>query len=160
MTMKFSSVFLVVMCASSAFAQTTTPSVQRTANPELVGTLANALGGTPRQAEGAAGSLFSAAKGRMKPADWSQVASAVPGMSGLLKAAPPVAVGTSGSNELGSLAHSVGLGGIAGLGGVATAFRKLGLKPELIAQAIPVLTAYVSQHGGSRAAQQFASALR
>jgi hypothetical protein len=122
--------------------------------------LANALGGTSKQAEGAAGSLFSAAKSRMKTADWSQVASAVPGMSGLLKAAPAVGVGTSGSNELGALANAVGLGGIAGLGGVATAFRKLGLKPELIAQAIPILTEYVSRHGGSRVAQLLASALR
>jgi len=81
-------------------------------------------------------------------------------MSGLLKAAPAVGVGTSGSNELGALSNAVGLGGIASLEGVATAFRKLGLQPELIAQAIPVLTAYVSQHGGSRLAQLRARALR
>ena len=71
--MRVSSLFLVgLLCASDGFAQTSTQSVQRTANPELVGILANALGGTPQQAEGAAGSLFSAAKGRMKAADWSQ----------------------------------------------------------------------------------------
>jgi hypothetical protein len=96
----------------------------------------------------------------MKATDWAGVARAIPGMAGLLEAAPAVEVGTSGRSELGTLANAVGLGGLASLEGVAAAFNKLGLSPELIAQAIPILTEYVSQHGGSRAAQQLASALR
>ena len=43
---------------------------------------------TPKQATGGAGALFGLAKSRLKPDQFSQVAAAVPGMDGLLKAAP------------------------------------------------------------------------
>src|SRR5262245_48725641 len=58
------------------------------ASPDLVGALAKELSATPQQAQGAAGALFSLAKTRLKPEEFSQVAAAVPGMDGLLKAAP------------------------------------------------------------------------
>ena len=135
---------------------------QRTANPELVSSLAAALGATPKQAEGAAGSLFAAAKSRLQPADWAQLASAVPGMAGLLKAAPSDVVGTSGS-ELGALANAIGLDGAAGLSTlaeVAAAFNQLGLRPELAADAIAVVTNYVSTHADSRVAELLASTLK
>jgi Protein of unknown function VcgC/VcgE (DUF2780) len=174
--MKLSCVLLIALVtATSATAQAqsaahtqSTPETQpaatrRTANPELVSTLASALGTTPKQAEGAAGSLFAAAKSRLQPSDWSQVAKAVPGMAGLLKAVPSSAVGTSGSAELGALANAVGLNGGGSLGTlaeVAAAFNKLGLPPELVARAIPVITNYVSTHANSRVAQLLAGALQ
>jgi hypothetical protein len=175
--MKLSCVFLLALLAAAratAQTQSTPPTestvqpqpsaaARRTANPELVATLASALGATPKQAEGAAGSLFAAAKSRLQPTDWSQVASAVPGMAGLLKAAPATTVGTSGSAELGALANAVGLDGVDGLGTlaeVAAAFNKLGLSPELVAQAIPVVTNYVRSHADSRVAQLLAGALK
>jgi hypothetical protein len=168
--MKLSCVFILALVAvASATAQTQstaqtppTAAAKRTANPELVATLASALGATPKQAEGAAGSLFAAAKSRLQPTDWAQVASAVPGITGLLKAAPTT-VGTSGSAELGALANAVGLDGAAGLGTlaeVAAAFNKLGLSPELVAQAIPVVTNYVRTHADSRVAQLLSGALK
>src|SRR5215471_12628267 len=65
------------------------PSVEQTASPELVGQLVNELGITPKQAQGAAGTLFSLSKTKLSAADFAKVAGAVPGMEGLLKAAPP-----------------------------------------------------------------------
>jgi len=142
----------------------TTPdaAARRTANPELVSMLASALGATPKQAEGAAGSLFAVAKSRLQPADWAQVASAVPGVAGLLKAAPSDAVGTSGGRDLGALANAVGLDGasIGTLAEVALAFNRLGLRPELAGDAVPVLMNYVSTHADSRVAQLLANALK
>src|SRR5690349_11391084 len=106
------------------------------ASPDLVGALSKELGSTPEQAAGAAGALFGVAKSRLKPEEFSQVSKAVPGMSSLLKAAPVAAVGTAG-------ALSKMAGSASGLAGVASSFTKLGLKPELVAQAVPVLTSFV-----------------
>src|SRR5262245_48343745 len=104
------------------------------ASPDLVGALSKELGSSPEQAAGAAGALFGVAKSQLKPEEFSQISKAVPGMASLLKAAPAAAVGTSGA--AGALAK---MGGSAsGLASAASAFSKLGLKPEMVAQAVPV----------------------
>src|SRR5262252_627081 len=73
-------------------------------NPELVGQLSKELDSTPAQAEGAAGALFGLAKSRLSAGDFSKVAAAVPGMDGLLKAAPPL----GGSNPLSAVTGTSG----------------------------------------------------
>ena len=125
-----------------------------TASPELVGALAKELGSTPQQAEGAAGALFGLSKTKLSPADWSQVAGAVPGMAGLLKAAPAAAATVPG---VGALPGAAGLGGLSS---VAGAFTKLGLKPEMVMQAVPVLTNFVSKSGGPAVGKLLAGALK
>ena len=82
---------MLVLTAAVAVAQTpaaANEALAKTPNPELVGALAKELGSTPEQATGAGGSLFSLAKTRLKPEEWTKVAGAVPGMDGLLKATP------------------------------------------------------------------------
>jgi Protein of unknown function VcgC/VcgE (DUF2780) len=145
---------LALGCAV-AMASAQTPAA-KTASPELVGQLAKELGSTPSQAEGAAGSLFSLAKSRLKPEDFAQVAKAVPGMDGLLKAAPPM----GGGNPLSQVAGTSGVAGMAGLASIASSFSKLGLKPELVSKAIPVLTQFVTKSGGSGVANLLAGALK
>src|SRR4029450_1900875 len=71
--------------------------VDKTASPELVGQLVNELGVTPAQAEGAAGTLFGVAKGKLSTDDFAKVAGAVPNMDGLLKAAPVAGGGPEGT---------------------------------------------------------------
>ena len=123
------------------------------ASPDLVGALSKELGSSPAQAAGAAGSLFGLAKSRLKPEEFGQISKAVPGMDSLLRAAPAAAaVGTSG---LGQLAGSA-----AGLASAASAFSKLGLKPELVAKAIPVLTQFVGKSGGAQVAGLLAGVLK
>ena len=122
------------------------------ASPDLVGALSKELGASPAQAAGAAGSLFGLAKSRLKPEEFGQISKAVPGMASLLSAAPAAAVGTSG---LGQLAGSA-----AGLASAASAFSKLGLKPELVAKAIPVLTQFVGKSGGAQVAGLLAGVLK
>jgi hypothetical protein len=128
-----------------------------TANPELVGQLAKELGSTPAQAEGAAGALFSVAKSRLSAEDFSKVSAAVPGMDGLLKAAPPATgnplsqvTGTSGS--LGAMA--------GGLAAATSAFSKLGLSPDMVSKAVPLLTQFVTKSGGSSVGSLLAGALK
>jgi hypothetical protein len=98
-------------------------------NPELIGALASEIGATPKQATGAAGSLFSLAKTRLKPEEWTKVAGAVPGIDDLLNAAPAAAAGTTGAAIPGAAALDAG--GLGGLSSVAGAFQTLGLKPDL-----------------------------
>ena len=125
------------------------------ASPELVNALSKEIGGTPEQAAGAAGALFGLAKTRLKPEEFSQVASAVPGMDSLLKAAPAAAgaVGTTG-------AMSKMAGSATGLASAASAFSKLGLKPDAVGKAVPLLTSFVSKSGGASVGSLLSGALK
>src|SRR5262245_26581310 len=122
------------------------------ASPELVGELSKELNATPEQAAGAAGALFGIAKSRLKPEEFSQISSVVPGMDSLLKAAP-------------SPSSAVGINGWpgasgAGLAGAASAFTKLGLKPDMVSKAVPLLTSYVSKAAGPNVGNLLAGALK
>ena len=159
---------LVVMLVSTggAFAQepaqkAPAPSAAATAaakaSPELVGALSKELGSTPAQAAGAAGTLFGLAKSRLKADEFSQVAKAVPGMDSLLSAAPALgATGTSGA--AGALSKATG--SAAGLASAASAFSKLGLSPELVGKAVPVLTSFVTKSGGAQVGNLLGSVLK
>jgi hypothetical protein len=84
--------------AEKAPAATEAAKAAASASPELIGALSKELSSSPEQAAGAAGALFGVAKSRLKADEFSQVASAVPGMDALLKAAPSTAaVGTTGA---------------------------------------------------------------
>jgi hypothetical protein len=126
------------------------------ASPDLVGALSKELGSTPEQAAGAAGALFGVAKSRLKADEFAQVSSAVPGMNALLKAAPAAGggpVGTAGA--LGQLSGATG-----GLAGAVSAFSKLGLSPDMVGKAVPVLTSFVTKSGGANVGNLLAGALK
>lgn len=125
------------------------------ASPELVGLLSKELASTPEQAAGAAGALFGVAKSRLKPTDFSQIANAVPGMASLLSAAPKTSGVAATSGSLAQLAGAAG-----GLAGAASAFSKLGLSPELVSKAVPVVTSFVSKSGGANVGSLLAGALK
>lgn len=140
----------VALMATSAAAQTEgAAAAAAKASPDLVAALSKELSSAPDQAAGAAGALFGVAKSRLSAPDFAQVAKAVPGMASLLKAAP--AVGGKGANPL------AGAGGIAA---AAAAFSKLGLAPDLVAKAIPVLTSFVTKSGGADVGKLLAGALK
>src|SRR5262245_56726987 len=121
------------------------------ASPDLTAQLSKELGSSPEQAAGAAGALFGVAKSRLKPAEFSQVSKAVPGMASLLKAAPALSAvaGTSGA-----------LGQLGGLASAASAFSKLGLSPDLVAKAVPVLLSFVTKTGGANVASLLGGVLK
>jgi hypothetical protein len=124
------------------------------ASPDLVNALSKEIGATPEQSAGAAGALFGLAKSRLSGDEFSQVAKAVPGMDALLKAAPSAGDATSGA--LSQVAGS----SAAGLASVAGAFSKLGLKPDMVSKAVPVLTSFVSKSGGANVGNLLAGALK
>src|SRR5262245_18988215 len=128
--MLFAGAALVALLSLTSDGQSQIPSVPGVggANSALMGPLGKALGGaTPEQTAGAAGSIFGLAKSRLSPGDFGKVSHAVPGMDGLLGAAPPV-------NEPPSP---------KGLDSLSSSFTKLGLKPDMVSKAIPIVTQYV-----------------
>jgi hypothetical protein len=125
------------------------------ASPELVGALVKELGGSSEQAAGAAGALFGLAKSRLKADEFSQVSKAVPGMDMLLKAAPAASSGKDASSALSQLGGSA-----AGLAAATSAFSKLGLSPEMVSKAIPVLTSFVTKSGGANVGNLLAGVLK
>jgi hypothetical protein len=141
-----------VHSADQAAAATAEATAAAKASPELVGALSKEMGATPEQAAGAAGTLFGVAKSRLKADEFSQIATAVPGMDSLLKAAPTAGGATGALSQLG--------GGASGLTGAASAFSKLGLTPDMVSKAVPVLTSYVTKSGGSKVGSLLAGALK
>jgi hypothetical protein len=128
-------------------------SVAASANPELVGQLVDQLKITPAQAQGMAGALFGLAKTRLKPEEFAQVAAAVPGMDGLLKAAPVV-----DSKVPAAVAGAAG--SMGGLSSLAGSFSKLGVSPEMATKAVPILTDFAGKKGGADVGKLLAGALK
>lgn len=151
----------VVACLCASFAlpamqvQAQSTVTKSAASSELVGQLTKGLSITPTQARGGAGSLFSLAKSRMSAQDFSKVAAAVPGMNGLLKAAPVTTAPSGLSGLESSLPGSMGR-----TAEVAEAFHKLGLSPEMAGKFVPVMTKYVESKGGLSTASLLEKALK
>ncbi|HWO02584.1 MAG TPA: DUF2780 domain-containing protein [Blastocatellia bacterium] len=141
-----------VLTTASSQTQAQTPTVKNP-SPELVGELTKELKITPQQATGGAGALFGLAKTRLKPDEFSQVSKAVPGMDGLLKAAPKP------KGAMGSLGSSLP-GGAGGLASVAGSFKSLGLSPDMASKFVPVLTKFVEGKGGANVASLLGGALK
>ena len=140
--------------AGGQFASTAAVAVKD--SPDLVNALSKELGSTPEQAAGAAGALFGLAKTRLTSDQFAQVAKAVPGMDSLLSAAPPT--GTSGAGGIGGALSSVPGG--SGLSSATAAFTKLGLKPDMVAKAVPAITSFVTKSGGADVGNLLAGALK
>jgi len=155
--------FLIALFAIAASAQTQNSSANNP-SPTLVSQLTKQLSVTPKQATGGAGALFGLAKSRMSAGNFSKVSAAVPGMSGLLRAAPAPAPATSSTGGLAGLAGSLPAGalpaGATGLASVAGSFQKLGLSPDMIGKFVPVITQYVQTRGGASTASLLSGALK
>jgi hypothetical protein len=139
-------------------------------NAQLIGDLTKALNATPDQATGAAGAIFSAAKTKMNPSDWSKLSSSIPGVDQMMKMVPgggdsaagpsaggavPGAAGAAGAASAGAAGNAMG-----GLTGVSSAFSKLGLSPDQVSKAVPIVSNYVGKVAGPDVGKAFASALK
>ncbi len=83
-------VFLGVMTGQT---QSQSPVTKAAKSPSsaLINQLTQQLSITPKQAAGGAGTLFGVAKSNLSPENFNKIAAVVPGMNGLLKAAPSTA---------------------------------------------------------------------
>jgi hypothetical protein len=135
--------------------QTSVAHSTKSSSSELIGQLSKGLSITHTQARGGAGTLFALAKNRLSADEFSKVSAAVPGMSGLLKAAPSLGE----HSELSSLESSLP-GGMGRMAEAAEAFHKLGLSPEMAAKFVPVMTKFVESKGGLSTASLLEKALK
>ena len=131
--------------------------------PCLFGSCLSGLGVTQPQAEGGAGAIFQLAKSKMQGAAFAELSNSVPGMQGLLAAAPvakPVGGGGLGGmvGSLESLAGNSG-GTVGNLVGLASSFQQLGLSPSMVQKFVPLVLQYVQGNGGSAIAGVLQSAL-
>jgi hypothetical protein len=133
----------LILAAGQMQAQSSSAASATRSSSELVGQLTRKLSITRTQARGGAGALFALAKTRLSEEEFGKVSSAVPGMSGLLKAAP----GLQEHSELAGLESSLP-GGMGRMAEVAEAFHKLGLSPEMAGTFVPVMTKFVEMKGG------------
>ncbi len=125
-------------------------------DPDLIGKLTKELNVSPKQATGGAGAIFGLAKTQLKPAEFSKLAAAVPGMDGFLKAAPSAKTGSS----LGSLESVLPSGSAGGLASLAGSFKSLGLSPDMATKFVPVMQDYLKSKGGSGVASLLSGALK
>jgi hypothetical protein len=150
---------LLTLSAAHLEAQNAVTSVAKSPSPELIGQLSKQLSITPAQATGGAGTLFKLAKNQLSAVDFSKISAVVPGMSGLLKAAPHTSTSTGGLPGLSSLSSALP-GGAGGLASAASSFQKLGLSPGMVGKFVPVLTQFVQTKGGSGPASLLSGALK
>ena len=147
------SVFLLAGVQLKAQGSPAQPS--KNSSSELVGQLTKGLSVTRTQARGGAGALFALAKSRLSGEEFSKVSAAVPGMNGLLKAAPALTANSEFASRESSLP-----GGMGRLAEAAEAFHKLGLSPEMAGKFVPVMTKFVESKGGVSTASLLEKALK
>lgn len=144
--------FFGVASLQLALAQIPTPT---NPSPELVDTLTRELSITPEQAIGGSGALFGLSKSRLKPEEFAKVSNAVPGMDGLLAAAPKQSSGGTLGKMKGILPGKAG-----GLAPVAGSFKSLGLSPDMAGSFVPIMTKFVEGKGGASVGNLLAGSLK
>lgn len=114
-------------------------------------------GATAAQAQGGAGALFQMAKTKMSADSFTQLEQSVPGMQGMLGAAPALSQPGGLAGQLSSLAGASG-GAAGNLISLASAFQQQGMSPAMVQQFIPVVIDYVKAHGNDALVKTLSSA--
>ena len=126
---------------------------------ELVEQLVKNLGVSEEAAKGGSGLIFKMAKEKLGAGDFGKVASALPGITDLMKSAPESGGVLGGIGKLAS-----GLGGGAGqlrnLASLAGGFSKLGLDSGMIGKFIPIILAFAQSKGGDAVKSLLQKALK
>ena len=154
--MRKTSTFVVAMFVLGVSGVSVSPAVA--GGTGLVALLMEALGVTKAQAEGGAGAIFNLAESKLGAEDFSKIATVVPEMDTLKRAAPESA---DSGGMLGGLSKAFGGEGgtVEGLASLASSFSQLGLDPAMVDQFVPVILDYVETNGGAVVKSLLQSAL-
>ena len=130
-------------------------------NGSLTDLLMAKTGVSQSQAQSGAGALFQMAKSHMQAAAFTKLEQSVPGMQGLLAAAPAVGQSSALGGLAGSLSSVAGGSGgsAASLMSLAAAFQQQGMSPQMVQQFIPIVVDYVKNNAGNALAGSLGSAL-
>ncbi len=125
---------------------------------DLVSQLTSQLGVTEDQAKGGAGALFNIAKDKLGAGEFSQITSAIPGVTDLMSAAPAATTEgeSSGGGLMGMAASALGavtggggaLGKLGAMASAASAFKSLGLDTGMITKFLPIVMGFAKTQGG------------
>jgi Protein of unknown function VcgC/VcgE (DUF2780) len=121
----------------------------------LIPTLTQGLGISNDQAEGGMGALLQVAQSNLSGDEFGSLSQGIPGIEGLLSAAPSLlksAGGASTAGGLSSVLSSVSASGALGdLGKLTQQFEALGLSPDMIIQLAKMAIEYFSGDSGADA---------
>ena len=133
--------------------------VAETAQAGLIDTLVKQVGVTSEQAQGGSGALFEMAKKNMSGSDFSQISQAVPGMDGILAAAPKTEPASATGDLLSGIAAASGNSTLTDATSLVNAFEQLDLSGDMVGQFTPVIIDYVKQNGGEHLSNILQAAL-
>jgi hypothetical protein len=114
---------------------------------ELVDQLVKNLGVSEEAAKGGSGLIFNMAKEKLGAGDFGKIASALPGITDLMKSAPESGGVLGGIGKLAS-GFGGGAGQLGNLASLAGGFSKLGLDSGMIGKFIPIILAFAQSKGG------------
>ena len=126
---------------------------------ELIQQLVAGTGVNDQQAEGGAGLLLGLLKDQLASDDFAQVAQAVPGVEGLIDAAPSSESGGLGG-LLGGVVSSLGGSELGNLAALAGGFSKLDLDAGMITKFVPILISFLESKGGEGLASMVGKVLQ
>jgi len=125
----------------------------------LVDTLVKQLGVSPAQAQGGSGALFQMAKSKMTESAFGQVSQSVPGMDGILAAAPKPQPASATGNLLSGIAQASGNSTLMGAASLVNTFQQLDMSKGMVSQFTPIVIDYVRKNGGEITSNLLSSAL-
>lgn len=126
---------------------------------ELIQQLTQGLGVNEEQAQGGAGLIFKMAQEKLGEGEFARVASAVPGVSSLIGAAPTGGGGIAGA--IGGLTGAMGASGnVANIAALAGGFGQLGLNPGMATKFVPIILSFVQNKGGDGVKDMLAGVLK
>jgi hypothetical protein len=114
---------------------------------ELIDQLVKNLGVSEEAAKGGSGLIFNMAKEKLGAGDFGKVASALPGITDLMKSAPESSGVLGGIGKLAS-GFGGGAGQLGNLASLAGGFSKLGLDSGMIGKFIPIILSFAQSKGG------------
>ncbi len=136
-----------------------TGAVAETAKTGLTDTLMKQLGVTSEQAQGGSGALFEVAKNNMSDSDFGQLSQAVPGMDGILAAAPKSEADSATGSLLSGIASASGNSKLTDATSLVNAFQQLDLSGDMVGKFTPVIIDYVKKNGSEHLGTLLQSAL-
>lgn len=143
-------------------AEVKAPAVAMPSATGLVDMLTSSLDVNADQASGGMGAIFNYVKSNVSMEQFSQLASSVPGIEGLVGQMPDVSNLNSGSSEgLGGLLDKASeySDSLKSINQVTKQFEALGLKPEMISSFITTAQTYLDTEQGQQAKQLLTSGL-
>ncbi len=118
---------------------------------DLAKIVAEQLGVDENQAKAGLGLIFQLVQQKTSSEEFEQINSSAPEVTDFVKFAEANVDTSSGGlmDLVGSLASKLtGSGGLSDLASLASSFNKLGLKPEMLLQFVPVILKFFESKGG------------